>query len=287
MGINYAKPADDPVAVDRAYQRLAYRIHRPLHDPEGEEHRVDRGNLVLEWTGPADLPMSWKDYVDPFFSDFGMRVLYLLYRVANDKPNYRKGHFTVHATTLLDMLGLKRDARGIHYSRNRERLWRTLRSAHYLRVTRSSSPEAMSLLTLAKPEGNHLPKTIEIRLNFYRGVRQNAYQLGNDFVLVPPAFILAHVARSARFLGSYFLSLPRKWRFSDTTLRARAALTLRNTTLANALIQRALDELVEAGLLHGYRREGRKIWQVRLTPVLPPGRRPVGSPRGTTMELAI
>jgi hypothetical protein len=116
---------------------------------------------------------------------------------------------TVDTNELLDRMGLKQDSRGIHRSGNRERLRDALNAAHNLviigeyttwengqRVRKAIRKTVLSLIgaTFDADESANLstldlferglPKSMQIRLNFYDGIRRPDGTLGNQYVLM-------------------------------------------------------------------------------------------------------
>ena len=128
------------VAVDKVYAAKATEIHSP---PAAWDFQVgvvsaQKRTVALQMKLPTELPQQTIDniidLIRPFLGAYGARVVHLLYEIANDPPYWRNPLITVETNDLLDRLGLTRDRRGVHYSRNRETLRNVLNAAHGLEI---------------------------------------------------------------------------------------------------------------------------------------------------------
>ena len=190
---------------------------------------------------------------------------------------------------MLDRLGLTRDRRGVHYSRNRETLRNVLNAAHNLeivgeyttweggvKVRKAMRKTVLSLIGATFDDGENsglsteelfqrgLPKTMQVRLNFYEGVRRPDGRLGNQYVLMPRLVEpkkLSKASHSAthELLRSYLLFRYRQTRMKSHTLTVtrqtaleKANITNKNPRQATLTLRKALDKLVANGTIEGY-----------------------------------
>jgi hypothetical protein len=285
------------VAVDRLYAAKATEIHSPSDGvPE-----VRFGTLILpKRTITLQLPLNLDsqrsnptaldnilDIVRPFLGPYGARVVQALYEIANDPPNWRQPIITVDTNALLDRLGEKRDDRGIHYSRNRARLRDTLNAAHNLEVVGeyTTTEEGLTLrhavrrsvlsligatfeagqtagLTSEELFLQGLPRSVQVRLNFYDGVRRPDGTLGSQYLLLPrlaepKVLVKANYARTFERLRQYLLYRYRQETGKTLTLTRREALeaggvTNKNVTRATHTMNTALNRLVVEGILESH-----------------------------------
>jgi hypothetical protein len=147
--------------------------------------------------------------------DYAARVMHLLFEVANDYPHWRTPNITFSVNEFLDRLGYARDKRGIHYSKNRRYLMRTLVALATTQVAaerpvydKGKSYRAtvlQSLITRIRTlydndeEANRNLSTwelfekgvpgdiiqVEIGQEWYEGVRRRDGTPGNNYTLVP------------------------------------------------------------------------------------------------------
>jgi hypothetical protein len=283
------------VAVDKLYASKATEIHSP---PDAWDFNMGvlvgrRRTIALEM---RELPELAQEIIDniidiirPFVGLFGARVVHLLYEIANDSPYWRNPLVTIDTNEFLDRLGLKRDKHGYHYSENRERLRDALNAAHYLeivgeytawedgkQVRKAMRRTVLSLigatfdasenkgLSTADLFRRGLPKTLQIRLNFYDGVRRPDGRLGNQYVLMRP-LANPEILPSARhtvteeLLKAYLLQRYRQTRMESRTLTItrgtaleKANISTKNVTWATRILTRALDKLVADGTVESY-----------------------------------
>lgn len=283
------------IAVDRLYAAKAREIHSPPATPP----QVRFGTLTLQKRTIAlqlPLPLEQRcasaldnilDIVRPFLGPYGARVVQALYEIANDPPNWRQSMINVDTNALLDKLGEKRDSRGIHYSRNRTRLRDTLNAAHNLEIVGeyTTVEEGVSLrhavrrpvlsligatfdagqsagLTTEELFIKGLPRSVQVRLNFYDGVRHPDGTLGAHYVLMPRlaqpgALVKANYAGTFERLHQYLLLRYRQEPGRALCLNRREALeaggvTNKNVTRATHTLTTALNRLVDAGLLEDF-----------------------------------
>ena len=109
-----------------------------------------------------------------------------------------------------------------------------------------------------------LPKTMQIRLNFYEGVRRPDGRLGNQYVLMPRLVEpkkLSKASHSAthELLRAYLLFRYRQTRMKSLSLNVtrqtameKANITNKNPRQATLTLRKALDKLVANGTIEGY-----------------------------------
>ena len=283
------------VAVDKVYAAKATEIHSP---PAAWDFQVgvvtaQKRTVALQMKLPSELPQQTIDniidLIRPFLGAYGARVVHLLYEIANDPPYWRNPLITVETNDILDRLGLTRDKRGVHYSRNRETLRNVLNTAHGLeivgeyttweggvKVRKAMRKTVLSLIGATFDDGENsglsteelfqrgLPKTMQVRLNFYEGVRRPDGRLGNQYVLMPRLVEpkkLSKASHSAthELLRSYLLFRYRQTRMKSHTLTVtrqtameKANITNKNPRQATLTLRKALDKLVANGTIEGY-----------------------------------
>lgn len=283
------------VAVDKVYAAKATEIHSP---PAAWDFQVgvvtaQKRTVALQMKLPSELPQQTIDniidLIRPFLGAYGARVVHLLYEIANDPPYWRNPLITVETNDILDRLGLTRDKRGVHYSRNRETLRNVLNTAHGLeivgeyttweggvKVRKAMRKTVLSLIGATFDDGESsglsteelfqrgLPKAMQVRLNFYEGVRRPDGRLGNQYVLMPRLVEpkkLSKASHSAthELLRSYLLFRYRQTRMKSHTLTVtrqtaleKANITNKNPRQATLTLRKALDKLVANGTLEGY-----------------------------------
>ena len=290
------------VAVDKFYAGKANEIHTPPAAWEVQLGvvRAQRRTIALQMELPEDYPQhaidNIIDLIRPYLGTYGARVVHLLYEVANDPPYWRTPLITIDSNELLDRLGDKRDRRGVHYSKNRRRLRDVLNAAHELEihgevlvweggreVRRAIRRSVLSLIGADFDASEHrglsteelfrrgLPKAMQIRLNFYEGVRRPDGRLGNQYVLMPrlaepKKLIAANYAATHELLRAYLLFLYREGGMKSRTLSVtrqtaleKANITNKNKSMATTTLRKALDRLVSDGAIESY------------SPVLPTG----------------
>ena len=288
------------VAVDKLYAAKATEIHSPPGDWDLQLGVVSaqKRTVTLQMQLPLDYPQETIDniidLIRPYVGAYGARVVHLLYEIANDAPYWRNPLITVDTNELLDRLGAKRDPRGIHRSKNRELLRNVLNVAHGLEIVgeyttreegrtvrKAMRKTVLSLigatfdaeethsLTTEELFERGLPKSMQIRLNFYEGVRRPDGRLGNQYVLMPrlgdpKTLPKANYAATHELLRAYLL-----FRYRQTGMKSRALTVTRQTALektnirnknarmATQTLRKALDRLVADGTLESF------------TPVLP------------------
>ncbi|MGN6697803.1 MAG: hypothetical protein ACTHMR_06575 [Thermomicrobiales bacterium] len=283
------------VAVDKIYASKATEIHSKA---EGWDFQVgvisaQKRTVALQMRLPTDMPQhaidNIIDLIRPYLGGYGARVVHLLYEIANDPPYWRNPLIAVDTNDILDRLGATRDRRGVHYSRNRETLRNVLNAAHNLeivgeyttweggaKVRKAMRKTVLSLIGATFDEGESsglsteelfqrgLPKSMQIRLNFYEGVRRPDGRLGNQYVLMPrlpgpKALPKANHAGTHELLRAYLLFRYRQTRMKSHTLVVtrqtaleKANITNKNPRMATQTLRKALDRLVAAGILDSY-----------------------------------
>lgn len=283
------------VAVDKVYASKATEIHAPpaAWDVQLGVVTAQKRTVAMQMRLPAELPQQTIDniidLIRPFLGAYGARVVHLLYEIANDPPYWRNPLITVETNDVLDRLGLTRDRRGVHYSRNRETLRNVLNAAHNLeivgeyttweggvKVRKAMRKSVLSLIGATFDDGENsgisteelfqrgLPKTMQVRLNFYEGVRRPDGRLGNQYVLMPRLAEpkkLSKAAHSAthELLRAYLLFRYRQTRMRSLTLTVtrqtameKANITNKNPRQATLTLRKALDKLVAGGTIEHY-----------------------------------
>jgi hypothetical protein len=282
-------------AVDKLYAARATEIHTP---PEAWDVQLGvisaaKRTVTLQMHLPIDSPQDTIDniidLIRPYVGAYGARVVHLLYEIANDAPYWRHPLITVDTNDLLDRLGAKRDPRGIHRSKNRELLRNVLNVAHGLEIVgeystwedgrsvRKAMRKTVLSLMGATFDGEEnrslsteelfergLPKSMQIRLNFYEGVRRPDGRLGNQYVLMPrmgdpKTLTKANYAATHELLRSYLL-----FRYRQTGMKTRALTITRQTAMektnirnknprmATQTLRKALDRLVADETVESY-----------------------------------
>lgn len=283
------------VAVDKVYASKATEIHSP---PEAWDFQVgvvsaQKRTVALQMRLQTELPQQTIDniidLIRPFLGAYGARVVRLLYKIANDPPYWRNPLITVETNDVLDRLGLTRDKRGVHYSRNRETLRNVLNAAHGLeivgeyttweggaKVRKAMRKTVLSLIGATFDDGENsgisteelfqrgITKTMQVRLNFYEGVRRPDGRLGNQYVLMPRLAEpkkLPKATHSAthELLRSYLLFRYRQTRMKSHTLTVtrqtameKANITNSNPRQATLTLRKALDRLVALNEIEAY-----------------------------------
>jgi hypothetical protein len=286
---------EELVAVDKLYAAKAVEIHTP---PEQWDFRLGivsakRRTITLQMKVPPETPEAMIDNVidliRPFIGAYGARVVHLLYEIANDPPYWRNPMLTISTNDILDRLGQKRDKHGFHQSRNRERLRDALNTAHTLEIvgqytlwengkpiTKAFFKPVLSLIGAtfdpAEIQGipsvelrqKGLPKTVQLRLNFYDGVRRPDGSLGDHYVLMPrlaePKKLLkANYSRTSDLLRAFFLVQYRQSKSRDNSMTFTRELLLekaniknKNASRATMTLHKALDTLVSDGTLESF-----------------------------------
>jgi hypothetical protein len=195
---------------------------------------------------------------------------------------------TIETNEILDRLGLKRDEKGYHRSNNRERLRDALNAAHNLEIigeyfdkekgkeVRKQIYRTVLSITGATFDAKEnagispfdlrergLPKSLQIRLNFYDGIRRPDGTLGNHYVLVPrlaaEALVNASHAQTHELLKAYLLFRYRQTRMESLTLIVtrqtaleKANITTKHITWATRTLTKALEKLVEEGIIEQF-----------------------------------
>jgi hypothetical protein len=255
--------------------------------------RSERRTIAIQIKLPLDSDKPFIDniidMIRPFVGPFGARVVHLLYEIANDPPYYRTPVITVDTNNMLDRLGMKRDKKGFHRSKNRERLRDALNAAHALEIvgeytTREDGKTVvkafyrtvLSLIGATFDPGERegistaelrirgLPKSMQIRLNFYDGIRRPDGRLGNQYVYVPrladsQVLPKANHSATSEQLKAYLLFQYRQTQMKSRTLTIKrqtalekAGITTRNVTRATQILTRALEKLQANGILDSF-----------------------------------
>lgn len=282
------------VAIDKIYAAKAPEIHTLSKDWEFRVGVVysQRNTIGLQLKVPPEttdeIIDNVIDLIRPYLGAYGARVIQLLYQIANDPPYWRQPVVTVQTNDLLDQLGQKRDERGIHRSKNRERLRDVLNAAHKLEIVgeytssedgkqerkaffhtvlsligATYDPDETRDISTLELREKGLPRTVQLRLNFYDGVRRKNGELGSQYVLMPrlaegAKLVKANYARTHELLKQYFLFLYRQdtrtgiLQISRQDALAKANITNSNPRQATATLRKALEKLLADGTLERY-----------------------------------
>ena len=254
-----------PVAIDQVYQSRVSELHRPLR---AGELVLQEGLYVLKRPGvsitaPASLfpdVVACRRAISPFFSNLGLHTMYLLYEIANDEPFWRTPHITVNGTELLERLCLRRDARGIHYTRNRQRVAAVLGVAHHFTFAfegQVSRPLIRVKEWSADAWDKRLPREVSVELLYYDGVRKNDRR-GNHYVLVPRRELVTgfNLRPTTELLAAYLCTRYQQTRhrrhvpqLTRKTLVEKAGITCNSRSWQKVTLRRAIDELIETRIL--------------------------------------
>ena len=286
---------ESKIPVDKLYASKITEIHSR---PERWDFKVgvmqaNRRTIAVQMSLPDEaqniLIDNILDMVQPFLGPFGARIVHLLYEIANDPPYYRTPVITVDTNEMLDRLGLKRDSRGLHRSKNRERLRNALNAAHALEVVgeyttwvqgksvrqtfyrtvlsiigAAFDAEENASLSTAELRTKGLPKSMQLRLNFYDSIRRPDGTLGDQFVLFsrlpkPQSLEGANYSATHERLRAYLMFRFRQMRPADRVLVVTQQTALekggirnKNLRQANATLRKALDKLVVNGTLESF-----------------------------------
>jgi hypothetical protein len=222
------------IAMDTVYSILRPDIHRFEQGEEGiiEGNSVTfqrkQGKLSLQIPLPGfdnlDAPENEKremalvavtEVARAALGDYAARVMHLMFEVANDYPHWRTPNVTFSVNDFLDRLGYARDKRGIHYSKNRRYLMRTLvalnntivvaerpvydKGKHYRAAVREALITSIRTIYSNDEEANAGLSTwelfekgtpgdiiqVSIGQAWYEGVRRRDGTPGNNYTLVP------------------------------------------------------------------------------------------------------
>lgn len=220
-----------------------YMVYRPdIHKYESGEGQVEGTNLVIKrksgkvemqiplpgFDGQEALPalettetsgdprlVAVTEIARAALGDYAARVMHLLFEIANDYPNWRTPNITFSVNEFLDRMGYARDNRGIHYSKNRRYLMRTLvalqttqiiaerpvydKGKNYREVMMSQLLTGLRAFYDNDDDANkHLSAwelfergvpgdwvSVRIGQDWYEGVRRSDGTRGNNYTLVP------------------------------------------------------------------------------------------------------
>lgn len=222
------------IAMDTVYSVLRPDIHRLDQDEQGVVEggsltfQRKQGKLSLQIPLPGfdsmEAPEQEKremalvavtEVARAALGDYAARVMHLLFEVANDYPHWRTPNITFSVNDFLDRLGYARDKRGIHYSKNRRYLMRTLvalnntivvaerpvydKGKHYRAAVREALVTSIRTIYSNDEEANAGLSTwelfekgtpgdiiqVSIGQAWYEGVRRRDGTPGNNYTLVP------------------------------------------------------------------------------------------------------
>jgi hypothetical protein len=208
------------IAVDALYLSVRHAIHQPLIGERGEvtgdTWQMERANSTTlrvpidEHLDAAALERGAVTIVEAALGKVARDLMEHLFAIANDGPNWRRPKFKVNLSELLDRLGYQRDNRGVHYSKNRRIVGRTLLALQmtHIGVQRAArrprgrsvgfvapllaaigyaTTEDVRNLSALEVLDHGLPEEITITINpaWYEGVRQPDGAPGIDYALIP------------------------------------------------------------------------------------------------------
>ena len=207
---------DGAFAVDNRYLSAHADIHQPLVAEQGQlsqaQWELQRARTTLIVPIPdVDDPQAVREaavqIAKASLGSFAGDLMFQLYAIANDPPNWRNPAFTISLTDLLDRMGYRRDALGRHQSTNRKRISSTLLALHFTHVgmrheqgRRQQGIVAPLLDTLAYDAGEHsarlsmleafaqgLPDRVSVRIHqlWFDGLRNQDGLPGMDYSLIP------------------------------------------------------------------------------------------------------
>lgn len=291
------------IAMDTVYALYRPDIHRYTKD-EGE---VQEDKLILKRKGGklsiqiplpgfgqqednSEMPDESKrelamvavtEVARAALGDYAARVMHLLFEIANDYPHWRNPNITFSVNEFLDRLGYARDKRGIHYSKNRRYLMRTLAAL-------ASTPIAaerpvydkgkemrmviiQSLITSIRTlydndeEANSNLSTwelfergvagdimqVSIGQDWYEGVRRRDGSRGNNYTLVPrlgnPKLLANPVhTRTEDRLENYLYTRYKELKYSKLTIAILRSTALEKAGITTKNVTRATQILQKA-----------------------------------------
>jgi hypothetical protein len=112
---------EDKLVIKRKSGKLSIQIPLPGFDQNEDSATTgdDESKRELAMVAVTEVARA-------ALGDYAARVMHLLFEIANDYPHWRNPNITFSVNEFLDRLGYARDKRGIHYSKNRRYLMRTL-----------------------------------------------------------------------------------------------------------------------------------------------------------------
>lgn len=211
-------------------------------------------------------------------------VMHVLYAIANEPPNWRRPRITISLAELADRLGYTRDERGVQRDYARKEISRVLLALHYTHVglQRTADGESQGVMAplISRLEYSTrenvadlspqqvfergLPDQITVTIGWFGSLRDGDGRAAHSYVRVlPPVYGTArarsnrtgistvdnlrrHVLHYRKNVQAEYVELAR------SVLLEQAGITNRNVTNANKSLKRALDGLVEEGVLRGY-----------------------------------
>ncbi|MEI6044116.1 MAG: hypothetical protein WCS37_06965 [Chloroflexota bacterium] len=222
------------IAMDTVYSVLRPDIHRLDQNEKGVveggiltfERKQGKLNLQIPLPGFDGVAapdeekremalVAVTEVARAALGDYAARVMHLLFEVANDYPHWRTPNVTFSVNEFLDRLGYARDKRGIHYSKNRRYLMRTLvalnntivvaerpvydKGKHYRAAVREALITSIRTIYSNDEEANAGLSTwelfekgtpgdiiqVSIGQAWYEGVRRRDGSPGNNYTLVP------------------------------------------------------------------------------------------------------
>ncbi len=288
------------IAMDTVYSVLRPDIHRFDQDEKGV---VEGGNLTfVRKQGKLNLQIPLPGF-DGFeaqdqekremalvavtevaraaLGDYAARVMHLLFEVANDYPHWRTPNVTFSVNEFLDRLGYARDKRGIHYSKNRRYLMRTLvalnntivvaerpvydKGKHYRAAVREALITSIRTIYSNDEEANAGLSTWElfergtpgdiiqvtIGQAWYEGVRRRDGTPGNNYTLVPrlgdPRLLVnpGHTRTEDR-IENYLYTRYKELKYSKLTISIQRSTALDKAGVTTKNVTRATQILQKA-----------------------------------------
>jgi hypothetical protein len=213
--------------------------------------------------------------------DYAARVMHLLFEIANDYPHWRTPNITFSVNDFLDRLGYARDKRGIHYSKNRRYLMRTLvallttqiaaerpvfdKGKSYRATVLQSLITSIRTLYDNDEEANRNLSTwelfekgvpgdviqVQIGQEWYEGVRRRDGRPGNNYTLVPrladPRQLSNPVhTRTEDRLENYLYTRYKELKYSKLTIGITRATALEKAGITTKNVTRATQILQKA-----------------------------------------
>ncbi len=288
------------IAMDTVYSILRPDIHRLDPDEEGildaEKLTFERkqGKLSLQIPLPGFDSVDGEDQVKreralvavtevarAALGDYAARVMHLLFEVANDYPHWRTPNVTFSVNDFLDRLGYAKDKRGIHYSKNRRYLMRTLvalnntivvaerpvydKGKHYRAAVREALITSIRTIYSNDEEANAGLSTwelfekgtpgdiiqVSIGQAWYEGVRRRDGTPGNNYTLVPrlgDPRLLANPghSRTEDRLENYLYTRYKELKYSKLNIAIQRATALDKAGVTTKNITRATQILQKA-----------------------------------------